>query len=81
LLLLGWPLFLGLVLGYGSHLAGDACTKSGIPLLYPDPRRLHLLPRPLRLTTGSQAEDALLPLLAVSVLVLLLSHVSSFVSL
>ncbi len=80
LLLLGWPLFVGLVLGYASHLVGDACTKSGLPLLYPDPRRLHLLPRPLRLTTGSQAEEALLPLLAVSVLALLLSHASPFAS-
>ncbi len=70
---LGWSLFLGLVLGYASHLVGDASTKSGIPLLYPDPRRLHLLPRGFRLTTGSQAEDALLPLLGIAVLALLLS--------
>lgn len=70
----GWPPFLGLTLGYASHLAGDAATRSGIPLLYPDPRRLHLLPRRFRLTTGSQAEDALLPLLGVAVLALLLGH-------
>jgi len=78
LLWLGWPWgwlpFLGLVLGYASHLLGDAATRSGIPLLYPDPRRIHLLPRPLRLTTGSPAEDALLPLLGAAVLALLLGR-------
>ena len=74
LLWLGWPLFVGLLLGYMSHLAGDAATKSGIPLLYPKSRRLHLLPPPWRLTTGSQAEDALLPLLGVAVLALLLGR-------
>lgn len=74
LLWLAWPPFVGLVLGYASHLAGDAATKSGIPLLYPSPRRVHLLPKPWRLSTGSQAEDALLPLLGVAVLALLLSR-------
>jgi inner membrane protein len=29
----GWQFWLALVLGYGSHLAGDACTRSGVPLL------------------------------------------------
>jgi inner membrane protein len=79
LLWLGWLPFLALALGYASHLAGDASTKSGIPLLYPRTRRFHLLPRPWRLTTGSQAEDALLPVLGAAVLALLL-HLPFFAS-
>jgi len=63
---------LALSLGYASHLATDACTKSGIPLLYPRRTRYHLLPRPLRLTTGSMAEEAVFALLAVTVAGLLL---------
>ena len=55
---------LALSLGYGSHLATDACTKSGIPFFYPNRKRYHLLPRPLRLTTGSMAEEAVLAVFA-----------------
>ena len=65
---------LAISLGYASHLATDACTKSGIPLLYPDRRRYHLLPRPLRLTTGSQAEDGLFMILTVLVAGLMLQQ-------
>ena len=69
----GWPPSLALWLGYASHLAADACTRTGVPLLYPDRRRLFLLPPRLRFVTGSAAEEALLPLLALPVLLLLLS--------
>lgn len=70
--LAGWQAGLALWLGYASHLLADACTKTGIPFL---PRRgkAHLLPQRLRLSTGSAAEDALLPLLAGLALLLLLS--------
>jgi inner membrane protein len=54
----------GLALGYLSHLLLDACTKSGVPLYWPDNKRVHLLPRQLRFVTGSSAEDALFILLA-----------------
>lgn len=64
---------LALGLGYASHLLGDAATKSGIPLLFPDRRRRHLLASPLRLTTGSQAEDVVFALLAGGALALLLT--------
>jgi inner membrane protein len=75
----GWQPSVALVLGYASHLAADACTRTGIPLLYIPllhPRRLRffLLPPGLRLVTGSPAEDALLPLLAAPVLLLLFLH-------
>lgn len=63
---------LAISLGYASHLATDACTKSGIPLLYPSRKRYHLLPRPLRLTTGSQAEDGVFMIMAVLVVALML---------
>lgn len=70
----GLALWWGLTLGYGSHLVGDAMTRSGIPLLYPDRRRVHLLPKRLLLVTGSPAEDGVLALLALSALGLLLHH-------
>lgn len=70
-----------LFLGYGSHLVADACTRSGIPG-WPNNRskRLHLLPAGFRFVTGSPAEDALLPLLAFSVLWLLLRYLTTSIS-
>ena len=70
--LLGWPAWLALLLGYAGHLAADGCTRSGIPLFYPNKKRYHLLPPSLRFVTGSQAEEVLLPLLSVLLLILLL---------
>jgi len=69
-----WPLWTALVLGYASHLAADACTKSGIPFLHPHRKRYHLLPYGWRFTTGSQAEDVLVPLVALAILFLLFSQ-------
>ena len=66
---------LAIWIGYMSHLAADACTRTGIPGWPNRPqRRLFLLPPSLRFVTGSVAEEALLPLLALVVLALLLSH-------
>lgn len=77
----GWTAPLAFALGYASHLFCDAATKSGIPLFYPKRRRWHLLPRPLRLTTGSDAEGVPFALFAVLALGLLLSVLSlSFAS-
>lgn len=67
-------LWLGLLLGYASHLVGDACTRHGVPLFFPRRTRVHLLPKLLRLSTGSLAEDALFVLLALGCLTLLLRH-------
>jgi inner membrane protein len=90
----GWA-WLSLLLGYASHLLGDACTKSGIPKSgiskrgipsgihsgiplgtrsAPPPRRLHLLPPRLRLTTGSAAEEAVFALCGALALALALRH-------
>ena len=68
---------LALSLGYGSHLATDSCTKSGIPFFYPNRKRYHLMPRLLRLTTGSMAEDAVFIFLAIAVAGLMLHQLSS----
>jgi membrane-bound metal-dependent hydrolase YbcI (DUF457 family) len=70
----GWESCAALVAGYSSHLAADACTKSGIPALYPSRRRYHLLPPRLRLVTGSQAEEVVFCLLSFTVLLFLLQH-------
>jgi membrane-bound metal-dependent hydrolase YbcI (DUF457 family) len=45
-------------LGYISHLVADAMTIRGIPLLWPGQQQpsLHLLPRRLRVRTGSAGE-------------------------
>lgn len=74
----GWLSLLAisaLVLGYASHLVMDGCTRSGIPLLYPSKRRVHLLPKALRLRTGSSAEEVVLALLLVPALLLLLGSI------
>ena len=73
----GWAPATALLLGYASHLMGDAATKSGIRLFYPDSKRHHLLPQRWRITTGSFAEDALLPFWALGVVVLLFGHLFS----
>jgi inner membrane protein len=72
--IIGWQPAVALWLGYASHLISDGMTKSGIPLLYPRPKRFHLLPKSLRLTTGSAAEDVLFALLSLLVLTFLLGH-------
>lgn len=64
---------LSLWLGYASHIAADMCTRSGVALLGGS-TKFHLLPKPLRFVTGSLAEDALLPFLAASILLLILAH-------
>jgi membrane-bound metal-dependent hydrolase YbcI (DUF457 family) len=50
----------GMAIGYGTHIAGDACTPSGVAALAPLSRRRHwLLPPKLRIPTGSLREYAL----------------------
>jgi inner membrane protein len=40
------PLFFGgIYLGYLSHLLGDMCTVSGVPLLYPKRKRYKFFPK------------------------------------
>jgi len=69
---LGVPGAVALLLGYASHLVGDACTVSGIPVLFPDRTRRFALPKVLRFVTNSRTEDFLLVLFAEASLALLL---------
>ena len=71
---LGWQGAVALLLGYASHLVADACTKTGIPILYPRRKRYWLLPAKLRVVTGSQSEEIVFALLSVSVIAYLLLH-------
>ncbi|MCG3211847.1 MAG: hypothetical protein FOGNACKC_05493 [Anaerolineae bacterium] len=49
-----------LFIGYGSHLALDAMTLSGLELLQPfTARKVHLLPKPMRIRTGSLVDSLL----------------------
>ena len=68
----------GLTLGYLSHLLLDACTKSGVPLYWPESGRVWLLPPRLRFTTGSAAEDGFFILLSFAASGLLLIHLFQF---
>lgn len=52
-----WLPVVALSLGYASHLLGDACTRTGTPLLYPDRKAFHLLPIHWRVSTGSEYEE------------------------
>jgi inner membrane protein len=56
--LLGPWFAVGFCAGYLSHLAADGCTRAGLPLVPYTAARLHLLPRLLRVRTGSTGETA-----------------------
>jgi membrane-bound metal-dependent hydrolase YbcI (DUF457 family) len=50
----------GCALGYCAHVLADACAPSGVCLWWPESRRrVWLLPRPLRIRTGSLREGLL----------------------
>lgn len=78
----GWEYGAAALLGYGSHLALDAMTRHGVPLLPSRGRdgrwgfrhRHHLLPPRWRFVTGSAAEDILQALLFCAALFLLLTN-------
>jgi inner membrane protein len=71
-----WPAA-ALWLGYVTHLLADACTPLGIPLL-PHRPRFHVLPAPIRITTGSLAEEVLGVTFAVAAFALMLTHLLRF---
>lgn len=73
---LPWPVAMGVLVGYASHLMLDAATPSGVPLGLRGRDRLHLLPEPLRIRTGSDAEDVLFVLLVLAALILALVQMS-----
>jgi inner membrane protein len=73
-LITSWPAAVALLFGWLSHLALDACTKTGVPLFWPDKRRVRFLPPALRVTTGSEAEGLVFALCAVAAFGLLLTQ-------
>lgn len=60
-------------IAYLSHLLADALTVQGVPLLWPLKFDVHLLPRPLRIRTGSFAEYAVIVALGVGMVRLWMS--------
>lgn len=70
----GWLPVVALSLGYASHLVGDACTRTGIPFLYPKPERWFLSPAWLRVTAGSADEELFFVASALGAIILLLEH-------
>jgi len=63
---------LAVLIGCGTHIAGDMLTDSGCMLGFPVSRhRFHLLPEPLAFTTGTRPELLIVdPILTGSLLVL-----------
>lgn len=71
---LGIMPIVALSLGYISHLAGDACTRTGIPLLYPSKKQFNLLPPKMRVVTGSDYEELFFVTFGLLSLIQLLTH-------
>jgi membrane-bound metal-dependent hydrolase YbcI (DUF457 family) len=66
---------LAAILGTSAHLAGDALTRCGVPLLWPATmREFHLTPRPLWFTTGHWPERFIVTPLLLLALGLLCWH-------
>ena len=62
-------------LGCATHIVGDACTRSGVPILWPATmREFHLTPRPLRFTTGHWPETWIVTPLLLAALAFLAWH-------
>ena len=62
-----------IALGATAHIAGDELTHSGCPLAYPlSDREFHLLPKPLRFTTGKFTEHVIVSTLLLAALGFLL---------
>jgi membrane-bound metal-dependent hydrolase YbcI (DUF457 family) len=61
--------------GAATHIFGDCLTRSGCPLLWPATmREFHLLPSPLRFTTGKAAERWVVSPLLLAALAFLAWH-------
>jgi inner membrane protein len=55
------PLAMAIVAGYASHLLADLLTIAGLPVLLPlTERRFYLLPRLMRIKTGSIIETVIM---------------------
>lgn len=66
---------LAAALGTGTHVVGDMATLTGCPLLWPATmREFHIMPRPLRFTTGKTAEHWVITPLLLAALAFLVWH-------
>ena len=74
----GWLPVASLSLGYASHLAGDASTRTGIPLFYPQRTNYHLLPIRIRIVTGSEYEEVFFVVFALLDVCLLMARLIAF---
>jgi membrane-bound metal-dependent hydrolase YbcI (DUF457 family) len=72
-----WRIAWVVIAGYASHLALDACNPSGIPFLYPDRKRFHILPKKWRIVTGSPPEELVFALFALLALLFFLLQLGS----
>lgn len=70
-------LWLVILLGYASHLAADALTKSGIEFLWPWKKNVGLLPRALRVKTGGIVDTLLLLAGSAGVVIFLYRYTST----
>ena len=60
---------LAVLVGCSTHIAGDMLTDSGCMLAYPlSQYRWHLLPRPMRITTGATPERVIVDPLLIAIL-------------
>jgi len=69
---IGHPAALAFVASYAAHIVADMLTISGVRLLWPVDRSVHLVPRPARIRTGGVIEDVLITVIAVAVLLWIL---------
>jgi membrane-bound metal-dependent hydrolase YbcI (DUF457 family) len=68
--LFGWIAGIGFLLGYATHLVLDCSTPHGLRLLWPNRDRSFLLPKGLRITTGSDLEQVVFVPLLCAILLL-----------
>lgn len=71
---IGWLPMVASSRGYASHLAGDACTRTGIPLFYSKCTSYHLLPHRIRVVTGSAYEEVFFVSFTLFSIILLLTR-------
>lgn len=76
----GWSGSAAFWLGYASHLAMDACTVRGISLFPFSSKRGYLLPRFMRIVTGTVMEDLVFAMLSISLIQFLLIYVTRLIS-
>lgn len=75
-LCIDWRPAVAFLLGYASHLFLDAMTRTGVPLWYPNSKRHWVLPRALRVSTGSSDEEIAFALFSLAAFALALMQIN-----